>query len=1106
MAKRATHGGARGQGDLFSVESQQPLLRYALATKEWPEPGRFPVNHATTRVRGLVWEDLMASSRMLIVAGFASIAQLIELVAARTKGPEPGRVRVLLGTEPFSTDRVTFGSPSAVFTDEVRRYWIEQCGVSLRLSAKIVQTLTALDQGWFEVRFVPGRTRMHAKIYVGEFAATVGSSNFTEAGLVNQFEANARFERSGDPDRYADTARVAENYWQVGEPWVEELRRLLENLLAFVSWQEALARACAELLEGQWASRYLSSAPAASSLWPSQIAGIAEAMWVVENVGSVLVADATGSGKTRMGAHLTRAVLDRLWSTGRVRGGLTVLVCPPSVEQQWLREAISCGLTLRTVSQGLLSRGGDQDRDTYHGEVGRAQILAIDEAHNFLAGSSNRTRQVRDANAEHVLLFTATPINRGAEDLLSLVDLLGADNFEDQTLELLDQLGRRSHDVTLTTDQTQLLRREIQRFTVRRTKTLLNELVDDDPQAYRHPVTGRVCRYPSHTLRTYLTGETEVEREVAARVRHQARALKGLTLLGGSITMPAALRREYTDERWLALRLGAAAGLAAHLVLAAMRSSTAALLEHLVGTQEAVRILGITGLTKPQVTGAILGKVEALMQQGPPRVDLACDLPDWLTDRDSWTDQCQAELSHYELVRVEALRLGDVRERAKADLVSKLSQSHARILAFDGHPITLAAIRPHIRTDGVEIITATGATASTRKQVRKRFAADSTEPGIALCTDAMSEGINLQGASAIILFDMPTTLRVAEQRVGRVDRMDSPYDVIEAWWPLDSEEFTTRADETLIARNAESASLLGSNLPIPDFGHNPEALVDVEMVAEGLENLRHDAWDGLRDALDPVRQLVSGPRALISAAEYAAHRTETHRVLARVSPIQTSTPWVFFAVRAHAHGAPRWILLEGTTSLVVQGLEDVTTRLRDLLAEDPQSRSFDDDCEGWLTHFLLAAAKAEAQLIPRRLQRALVQMHKHCRQWAHTARVDHDYERADRWEVIARLAVPGDEDNRVDLYQVAERWLELVHHLREPARNLRRHARYSRISDIDPLLQADPLRLSDVEALLDQLQDLEPFDQRVSACILGVPSREHAAPPPSRTLRTPPTW
>lgn len=128
----------------------------------------------------------------------------------------------------------------------------------------------------------------------------------------------------------------------MGEDWSGPFIDLLNEMLQFVPWQEALAKACAELLEGQWAQKYLPGSAARTHLWPSQVAGIAEALWVVENVGSVLVADATGSGKTRMGAHLTRAVRDRLWATGRVHSDLSVLVCPPAVQDQRRREALPC--------------------------------------------------------------------------------------------------------------------------------------------------------------------------------------------------------------------------------------------------------------------------------------------------------------------------------------------------------------------------------------------------------------------------------------------------------------------------------------------------------------------------------------------------------------------------------------------------------------------------------------------------------------------------------------------------------------------------------------------------------------------------------------------
>ena len=1082
------HGRGRGRPDpgmpdLFS-STPEPHLSLQLGQLTWPDPGLLPVNHAGAHVRDHVWDDLVSSRTPLVLAGFASITKLIELVAAVTHKADHGSVRVLLGTEPFATERVAFGSPSAAFTEDVRSYWIEQHGVSLLLSAKIVQTIEALDQGWFEVRFVPGRTRLHAKIYVGDRATTIGSSNFTEAGLSTQFEANVRYTRSSERDGYDRVRKVAENYWSVGQPWGEELRALLRDMLQFVSWQEALARACADLLEGQWAAGYLGETAGLSRLWPSQIAGISEALWVVENVGSVLVADATGSGKTRMGAHLTRAVRDRLWSTGRVRGDLTVLVCPPAVEEQWRREAVSCGLTLNTVSHGKLSRASKQGPRVEEGAVAAAQILAIDEAHNFLARGSNRSVQVRATAADHVLMFTATPINRSAQDLLSLVDQLGADNFEDATLSILDRLNRRHTEWKLTSDEQALLRSEIQRFTVRRTKGMLNELVDADPSAYLHPVTGRVCRYPEHVTRTYATGETERERRIADETRDVAAQLTGIARIGRTITLPEWLRREYTDQQWLDTRVGAARGLAAHQVRAAMRSSQAALLEHVVGTDEAVRRLGISGLAKPQPTGDMYASLKAAQEAGPPRIDLACELPAWLSDAAAWRDACEEEADRYRVLERLALDLGDRRERTKAAFVADLARRHERVLAFDHHPITLAVIKSLTPQVGAPVVVATGGARKEREEVRRIFAVDSQTRGIALCSDAMNEGINLQGGSAVVQFDMPTTLRVAEQRVGRVDRMDSPHDRIEVFWPADSPSFATRADDLLAARNEESAALLGSNLPIPSTPGTvvtPEDFVSLAAAARGQ-------WDGLQDALEPVRALVSGPTALIPAETYEAHRDARHRILARISPVRTRTAWTFFAVRGAASGAPRWLLLEDGRRDAVVGLDRVAGRLRELLAEDPPSASFDDRCEDLLARFLLRAKQIEVELLPRRHQRALEQMQRMSRRWAEAARRGGQTDDAERWEIVAAVARGESEAGTVDLHQAAETWLTLVKPARLEVRTERRRSPYSRLVDIEPILDREPLELTAVEKAMTRLSVTEPLAQRVASCILGVPA------------------
>lgn len=1084
MSPRRPRGG-RDQGpDLFAV-SGSPQARLRLSSRQWPPGAVFPVNHARATVGAGVRADLEWSPHPLLVTGFASIARLIEFVAARP-AEVAGQVRLLLGTEPFTTQRVTFGSTTATFDAEVRRYWIEEQGVSLLLSAKIVQTLQALEAGRLAVRFVPGHDRLHAKVYVGAQAATVGSSNFTDPGLRTQLEANARFDRTDEPDRYADLVQVAENYWDIGEPWDEQFAALLRAMLAFVDWREALARACADLLEGQWAARYLAALPG-SDLWPSQIAGIAEALWVVENVGSVLVADATGSGKTRMGAHLTRAVRDRLWSTGSVRRDLTVLVCPPAVETQWLQESAACGLTVRTVSHGLLSRVSAFGPRVQEREVADAQILAVDEAHNFLASGSRRTQVVRDSAADHVLMFTATPINRGAEDLLSLVDLLGADNFDDATLRVLDNLGRRGHTPVLTDAERETLRAEIQRFTVRRTKTTLNALVDADPEAYRDPTTGRVCRYPEHRARTYPTGESDHDARLGEQIREQVATLTGVGLLGARLSVPPSLRHEYTDSQWLDLRLGAARGLAGHHVLSALRSSQAALLEHLRGTQAAVTRLSIAHLTKPQPTGDQIGAVRRVLKRGRPEVALACDLPDWLTDDHAWAAACRADLAAYDAIEHLTVALTGTREHAKAALIRRLSAGHERVLAFDHHPITLAVVKDLLDLDDRPVLIASGAESHNRRTVTRLFAPDSAATAVALCSDAMNEGINLQGASCIVHLDLPTTLRVAEQRVGRVDRMNSPHDAVDVYWPKDGPAFATHANELLAAREAESAALLGSNLPIPASALRGDHVVDHRTFTR--TDTDHLApWDGLRDALDPVRRLAHGKQALISPAHYDQQRNADHRVMTRVSPVRTTHPWAFFAVAGTRHGAPRWLLIEGAQAAVTTGLQPVTERLRALLAEDPPRRDFDDTCQTWLRQFVTAATDAEVHLLPRRDQRALAQMRQSARTWATAARRTGDFDTADRWQTIADLTRPDAETGAANPHQAAAVWLDLTKHRRDAYRLTHRRRRYVTLSHIDDDLAAQPLSLDAVETALTGLSLQPPLDRRISACILGVPA------------------
>ena len=191
------------------------------------------------KVRPVVWHDLLASRDPTIVAGYASIAQLIDFVAEwstrSSKGAGPrGAVRVLLGAEPYPTVRRNFSSSTGVFSEEVQRYWLEERGISLNQSARIVQVLEAIDAGRLVARFLHGTSRLHAKIYVGSGAATLGSSNFTAAGLSDQVEVNARFDAEQDRRRYEELVAISANLWSAATDWTAELAPLSERVTACI--------------------------------------------------------------------------------------------------------------------------------------------------------------------------------------------------------------------------------------------------------------------------------------------------------------------------------------------------------------------------------------------------------------------------------------------------------------------------------------------------------------------------------------------------------------------------------------------------------------------------------------------------------------------------------------------------------------------------------------------------------------------------------------------------------------------------------------------------------------------------------------------------------
>ena len=442
-------------------------------------------------------------------------------------------------------------------------------------------------------------------------------------------------------------------------------------------------------------------------------------------------------------------------------------------------------------------------------------------------------------------------------------------------------------------------------------------------------------------------------------------------------------------------------------------------------------------------------------------------------------------------------QMSDSRERTKTQKLCKLMNKHSLVIAFDSCLITLEVIKKFVREerDSGEVLVATGVKEQQKKKVNELFKLGSKANNvIALCSDAMSEGLNLQQASAVVLLDMPSVIRIAEQRVGRVDRMNSPHKSIEVWWPKDSDAFSLKSDRKFFQRYTEVKEILGSNLDLPE-GLLPEEIQDqgpstVEGMIQQLETLEREgqSWDGLHDAFQPVRGLVDSETGLVPADVYQSVRHSNARVVSTVSLVRSQKPWAFLAIAGAEHGAPKWIFLDSLNAVPVTDLESISLKLRKLLRVSSESCPMDKHASELIEKFLNRMLQTETVLLPRKKQRALAEMELILKNYLTQAEGEGDKPRIEVLkQALSLLDIPPHEEERPDLDAVAEAWLDLIRDVWYAKLVTRRRFKPLRLKDIRKDLRSKPISINKMVAAFSTIPSAQPIHTRVVSAIVGVP-------------------
>lgn len=341
------------------------------------------------------------------------------------------RVHLLIGREEGGQDRL-----EVVLNEFVERFLSRPLD---RRTQAMRQMLYALEQGKLLISlgdasderfntFLDARyLYQHAKLYIADEAAVVvTSANFSHHGLVKSIEAGIRVTEADDVayfvlrfDEYFNRAR------SITDALIERLRQLLAAYPPYYVY----ARALLELydLPDQAVPAQL---PPLSDYQKPVVSRTLEAL---HNYRGAMMIASTGLGKTVMAAHIA-AYLRMQGNVDRV-----LVICPAGLKENWRRHMAMARMSSVEFSYSTFSlkdpiRFFSLRQLEYELEATDTNTLVlIDESHHLRnpkhAANRQKERYERVMRAIHkhnayALLLTATPFSRGIQDVNAQLALL----------------------------------------------------------------------------------------------------------------------------------------------------------------------------------------------------------------------------------------------------------------------------------------------------------------------------------------------------------------------------------------------------------------------------------------------------------------------------------------------------------------------------------------------------------------------------------------------------------------------------------------------------------------------------------------------------------
>ena len=564
----------------------------------------------------------------------------------------------------------------------------------------------------------------------------------------------------------------------------------------------------------------------------------------------LLIADDVGIGKTVEAALVARELLDR----GEIQR-LAVL-CPPHLAEQWQAELfrkfhIEAQLVLSGTARSLERNCGPGDSifdlhpytvvstDFIKAERRRneftrrcPEFVIVDEAHTCAYGEERGrqlrhelVRQLAEKNDRHMVFVTATPHSGNENAFRSLLGMLNPD-FRNLPADLTGA-AHEGHRRRVAAHFVQRRRADIKQYLD--TKTLFPEREEAEEHYNLTP------EYLKFFDRVVDYCRESVQETGMSRFRQRVRWWSALALLRALASSPAA---------------------------------AAATLRNRASVSEASDEREADDIGRRTV-------MDLSDQDAGESVDVA---PGADADDDG-TEESKNRRRLRDMARDAESLFGDkdAKLRKAIKLVGTLVKDGYNPIVFCRFIETAGYVADALRESlpkGVEVAAVTGLLTPPDREARV-MALGLAERRVLVCTDCLSEGVNLQDRfDAVFHYDLSWNPTRHEQREGRVDRYGQPSKTVRVmtYYGVDN-----RVDgivlEVLINKHRKIRTALGISVPVPVDSESV-----VEAVMEGLI-LREKAGRGRGDDQMFLSFYEPEKNRIFDAWEKAAEREKRSRTM-----------------------------------------------------------------------------------------------------------------------------------------------------------------------------------------------------------------------------------